>query len=74
MPDLTTMRLEHPKPGVLLVTLDRPERLNAQTKVMFDEFQELADHLRHDRETRSVVLTGAGRAFCAGYDLADVLG
>jgi enoyl-CoA hydratase/carnithine racemase len=65
------MRLEHPKPGVLVVTLDRPDRLNAQTKVMFDEFQELADHLRHDRETRAVVLTGAGRAFCAGYDLAD---
>lgn len=67
----TTMRLERPTDGVLLVTLDRPDRLNAQTRTMFDEFAALAADLRHDAETRAVVLTGAGQAFCAGYDLAD---
>lgn len=71
MLDLTTMHLERPTPGVLLVTLNRPERLNAQTRTMFDEFLALATDLRRDEETRAVVLTGAGKAFCAGYDLAD---
>ncbi|WP_366919560.1 enoyl-CoA hydratase-related protein [Hydrocarboniphaga sp.] len=55
----------------MLVTLDRPERLNAMTEAMFDELQNLADRLRGAADTRVVILTGAGRAFCAGYDLDD---
>ncbi|MGX6448087.1 enoyl-CoA hydratase/isomerase family protein [Patulibacter sp. S7RM1-6] len=71
MIETTTMRLERPTDGVLLVTLDRPERLNAQTRTMFDELAGLAADLRHEPDVRAVVLTGAGKAFCAGYDLAD---
>jgi enoyl-CoA hydratase/carnithine racemase len=68
---LETVRLEEPAEGVLLVTLDRPERLNAQTNQMFDELERLGLHLRDRDDLRVVILTGAGRAFCAGFDLDD---
>lgn len=67
----STLSLTRPEPGVLLVTVDRPERLNAMTVGMFDDLEQLALDLRHDPGLRAVVLTGAGRAFCAGYDLDE---
>jgi enoyl-CoA hydratase len=75
--DLQFMRVERPRTGIARVTLDRPERLNALTWPMVDEYLELWDTLRADRELRVVVLTGAGRGFCAGLDLQqrdDALG
>jgi len=57
--------------GVALLRLNRPERLNA---LKFETFGAIADHCRAleaDEEVRVVVLTGAGRAFCAGLDLDD---
>lgn len=57
---------------MLLVTLDRPSRLNAITPQMFDELAELTRELHADQDLRVVILTGAGRAFCAGYDLDEV--
>lgn len=56
--------------GVVLVTLDRPDRFNAMTRTMFAEIVAVTDDLRDDPSVRAVVLTGAGRAFCGGYDLA----
>lgn len=64
-----TMRLQDVAPGVLLVTLNRPERLNAQTNEMFAELEQLGLDLRDRDGLRVVVLTGAGRGFCAGFDL-----
>src|ERR671938_119967 len=55
--------------GVLTVTLDRPERLNAFTPVMLEELIEAFDRADADDEVRAIVVTGAGRAFCAGADL-----
>lgn len=69
--DCETFRLEQPADGVLLLTLDRPDRLNAMTVRMFDEFEELAHHLRDGGGLRTLLITGAGKAFCAGYDLDD---
>ncbi|MCW3041481.1 MAG: putative enoyl-CoA hydratase echA12 [Solirubrobacterales bacterium] len=66
-----TLLVTRPEPGVLLVTLDRPARLNAMTVQMFDELEQLAIDLRHDADLRVVLLAGAGRAFCAGYDLDE---
>jgi enoyl-CoA hydratase/carnithine racemase len=66
-----TLILTRPAPGILLVTLDRPQRLNAMTVRMFDDLEQLAIDLRTDTALRAVLLTGAGRAFCAGYDLDD---
>jgi enoyl-CoA hydratase/carnithine racemase len=68
---LETIKLEHPASGVLLVTLDRPDRLNAQTDGMFRELEQLALSLRDRTDLRAVVLTGSGRAFCAGFDLDE---
>lgn len=55
--------------GVLTVTLHRPERLNAFTVPMMVELLRLFDEIDADDEVRAVVVTGAGRAFCAGADL-----
>lgn len=67
----STMLLEEVKPGVALVTLNRPDRYNAMTNTMFIEMEQLAWDLDQDDDCRVVILTGAGKAFCAGYDLAD---
>lgn len=56
--------------GVLTLTLDRPDRLNAFTARMGDELREAFDRADADDDVRAVVVTGAGRGFCAGADLA----
>ena len=57
------------KNAVALVTLNRPERLNAWTKTMMEELMRAADMADSDDDVRAVIVTGAGRAFCAGADL-----
>jgi enoyl-CoA hydratase/carnithine racemase len=52
-----------------MVTLNRPDRLNAQTDTMFEELEWLGSDLHDRSDVRCVVLTGAGRGFCAGFDL-----
>jgi len=56
--------------GVLTLTLSRPERLNAFTTTMRDEMLDAFDRSDTDDDVRVVVVTGAGRGFCAGADLA----
>lgn len=67
----STLRLDTPHPGTLLLTLDRPERLNAMDEVMVRELYEACAAIEADRSVRAVVLTGAGRGFCSGIDLRD---
>lgn len=57
--------------GIARVTLNRPERLNALTEPLLQQLCAHLDALAADPGTRVVVLTGAGRGFCAGQDLAD---
>jgi enoyl-CoA hydratase/carnithine racemase len=57
--------------GVLTLTLNRPEKLNAFTRVMMDEMIDAFDRADADDDVRAVIVTGAGRAFCAGADLAS---
>jgi enoyl-CoA hydratase/carnithine racemase len=66
-----TLLLESPADGVVQVTLNRPDRYNAMTVTMFDELESLARAIGDDRDVRVVILTGAGKAFCAGYDLDE---
>src|SRR3954470_1919449 len=56
--------------GVLTITLHRPDRLNAFTATMAHELIAAFDAADADDDVRAVVVTGAGRAFCAGADLA----
>jgi len=55
--------------GVATVTLHRPEKLNAYTSAMGEEVCAAFDRAREDASVRAVILTGAGRGFCAGVDL-----
>ena len=58
---------------VALITLNRPEKLNAWTPAMSAGYREALDNATADPDVRAVVLTGAGRGFCAGADL-ELLG
>lgn len=64
----TTLRTELTD-GVLLVTLDREERLNAFTVAMANELEALFRSVNEDDAVRAIVVTGAGKAFCAGMEL-----
>lgn len=55
---------------ILTITLNRPDKLNAFTRVMMNEMIDVFVRANHDDEVRAIVVTGAGRAFCAGADLS----
>jgi len=57
--------------GVARLTLNRPDKLNSFTGAMHVELRDALDSIQTDKSIRVLVLTGAGRAFCAGQDLAD---
>jgi enoyl-CoA hydratase/carnithine racemase len=57
--------------GILTITLNRPERLNAFTARMMDELLDAFARADADDAVRAVIVTGAGRAFCAGADLGS---
>jgi enoyl-CoA hydratase/carnithine racemase len=72
VPDFRTLLVEEPEPGVLVLKLNRPDRMNSMTVEMFSELRTAARALR-DSGARALILTGAGeRAFCAGFDLAEI--
>src|SRR5919106_1002689 len=57
--------------SVVTITLNRPDKLNAMTGVMSDELLEVFTSVRDDDDARAIVVTGAGRGFCAGQDLTE---
>ena len=59
---------------VATITLDRPERLNALTFGVYEELRDAFLVLGHEPGVRAIVLTGAGRAFCSGGDVEDIIG
>ncbi|GAB1811897.1 enoyl-CoA hydratase/isomerase family protein [Mycobacterium sp. MUNTM1] len=66
-----TVELERPADGVVILRLNRPRRLNAIDEEMQTELRRALGDLTVDRSVRAVVLTGAGRGFCAGIDMRD---
>src|SRR5579875_1617983 len=58
--------------SVALLTLNRPERLNAWTSEMEHDYFALLERCAHDEQVRAIVLTGAGRGFCAGADMQQL--
>lgn len=67
----TALRLDWPEPGIAVLTLDRPAALNALTDETVGELHALLATLADEPRLRVLVLTGAGRAFCAGFDLTQ---
>ena len=61
--------LERPIPGVVVIRLNRPERLNAMTTKLVEGLHQVLDGISIDADCRVVILTGSGRGFCAGLDL-----
>src|SRR5574341_1727098 len=60
--------------GVATITLNRPERLNALTFQVYAELRDAFRSLGREPGVRAVVLTGAGRGFCSGGDVEDIIG
>lgn len=67
-----TIHLHVADDGVALLELNRPDRLNAFNRKMIDEWREALAQIAADGRVRAVVLTGAGRAFCAGGDADEM--
>ena len=67
----STLELDRPHDGVVVLRLNRPERLNAINEVMQTELIQVLGDLAGDGSARAIVLTGAGRGFCAGIDMRD---
>ena len=66
-----TLKCDNPEPGILTVTLNRPEVRNAINSMMMADLLALWRQIERDPVVRCVVLTGAGSAFCAGADLKE---
>jgi len=66
---MARITLDQPHDGITVVTLDRPAKLNAMDVALVQELHDALDAIGRDRSCRAVILTGAGRGFCAGLDL-----
>ncbi len=66
------LKLEIRADGVALLTLNRPEKLNSFNRVMIAEWDHVLDLVANDAGAKVLVLTGAGRAFCAGGDAGEI--
>ena len=66
----SVLQTSHPRPEITVLTLDRPEKLNALSYELVEQLHEALDALAADNTCRVVVLTGAGRGFCSGLDLS----
>jgi enoyl-CoA hydratase len=66
-----TIKFEKPDPGIGLLTLNRPDRLNALNLDMLEDLHALFYGLLSEEEVRVLIITGAGRGFCSGADLKD---
>ena len=71
---MTTVRRTRPEDGIEVLTLDRPDRLNAMNRQLLDDLTAALQQADQDQTCRVVILTGAGRAFRAGLDLREMTG
>lgn len=60
--------------GVATITFNRPEVLNALTFTVYAQYRDLLEELRYDEAVKVVVLAGAGKGFCSGGDVHDIIG
>lgn len=71
MSDFSTIDVSEAEEGILLVALNRPDRLNAMTSTMITELEQVVAAVDLDPSLRVVIITGSGRGFSAGLDLQD---
>ena len=71
MSDSAPLRIERAETGVATLTLDRPDSLNSLSVALKEALRDALAELSADPTCRAVVLTGAGRGFCAGQDLRE---
>lgn len=69
MSPYNNLKLEYPLEHVALMTFNRPDRLNAISREMIEEFHDLLTRMEGEKSTRVLIITGAGRGFCSGTDL-----
>jgi enoyl-CoA hydratase/carnithine racemase len=69
---LKTVRIDRPTADVAVITLDRPDQLNAITFELVDDLHAALDEVDRENSCRVVVLTGEGRGFCSGLDLKSI--
>ena len=65
------IEVDRPRPHVALITLNRPERMNAMAFDVMVPFKQTLEELSDDNDVRVVIVTGAGRGFCSGADQTD---
>ena len=68
---MALLEVTRPRPDVALLTLNRPEKLNALNQALVEDLHAALDELNRDDECRVVILTGAGRGFSSGLDLTE---
>ena len=68
---MPNLELTYPRPDIAVLTLSRPEKLNALSRELVEDLHVTLDGIRANNDCRVVVLTGAGRGFCSGLDLTD---
>jgi enoyl-CoA hydratase len=68
---MSTVRVDEVEPGIRVLTLDRPEKLNAMNAALIRDLHATLGELAHDETVRVAIVTGAGRGFCAGLDLSE---
>ncbi len=69
LPAFNTITVEEQEDQILLVTLNRPDRMNAITPALIEEMEQVVRTVDLDPRLRAVIVTGAGRGFCAGLDM-----
>ncbi len=72
MKEYKTLKIDEREEGISIITLNRPERLNAINFELIEEFLDYLDYLENNYDINVVILTGEGRAFSAGLDLKDM--
>jgi enoyl-CoA hydratase/carnithine racemase len=66
-----TLKFEEPEPGIGLLALSRPERLNAMSMGLVEELHLFFAQLKASEQVRVLIITGEGRGFCSGADLKE---
>lgn len=70
----TTLLVEQQENGIMILTLNRPDKLNAMNMAMLEELNDLWLKLKRDRDTKVVILKGSGeKGFCGGMEVQDVI-